>query len=252
MARPGEAQATRQHLRRPGRRAAPRAPARLRSHGRWAALAASVALAGLAAACLPGSGHGTGARPGARPPGAAAAAAAGRAALAGHAALAGQAAAAGTAAPGISPAGAGGVPSGAPLPPRLARALTRWHNGSGGAALAAVSGRAGDATQAAGLRAYATMRQACGQVTAAVAAARAGQPIPDGVLQRRYSSALASFATAAAHCQAAISAHPRGDEGIETRQDRPALRRSMAEFAAGARELYRATARILALALSRR
>ncbi len=159
----GEAQATRRHVRRPGRRAAPRAPARLGGHGRRAALAASVALAGLAAACLPGSSSGAGAMPGARPLGATAAAAAGRAALAGHAALAGQAAAAGTAAPGSSAAGAGGVPSAPPMPPRLARALIRWHNGSGGAALAAVSGRAGDATQAGGIRAYATMRQACVQ-----------------------------------------------------------------------------------------
>ena len=83
-----------------------------------------------------------------------------------------------------------------------------------------------------------------------MAVAKASPPIPNVALQRHYRKALARFAKAAADCEAGISAHPYGDENIETHQNQHILHRAIAEFATGARELYRATARLRELILS--
>ena len=176
------------------------------------------------------------------------AAAAGTTAPSGPAATAGTT---GTTAPG-GPAAPSRAASRPAFSPRLARALTGWNAGRGGTALAAVTTAVGDATQAAGLRFYAEMRQACGQVATAVAAARPSAPIPDPALQHRYASALAKFAKAATNCRAGVSVHTHGDEDVETHENQRMLRRSMSEFVAGGTELYRATASIEALARSRR
>ncbi len=148
-----------------------------------------------------------------------------------------------------APAGLAPVPA---MPPRLAHALTGWNAGHGGSALAGLTTAVGDATQSAGARFYAAMRQACAQVTAAVAAARPAPPIPDAALQRRYSAALGLFGRAAANCRAGISVRPDGDEDLSTHEIRPVLARSMAQFKAGGIELYRATTSIEALARSHR
>ncbi len=90
------------------------------------------------------------------------------------------------------------------------------------------------------------------KVVGAVAVAKASAAIPSAALQLRYGRALARFARAAADCEAGISAHPYGDEAIETHQNQHVLHRAMSEFATGAKELFRATARLRELILSHR
>jgi hypothetical protein len=128
--------------------------------------------------------------------------------------------------------------------------LTTWNTGHGGVALTAVSAQVADATQAAGVRLYAPMRRACSKLTSAITAAQAGPPIPQAGLQKQYTGALTTLAKAAAYCQAAISEHPYGDEGVSTHENAAVLHEAMTTFAAGARELYAATAQIKAYSLS--
>jgi hypothetical protein len=133
------------------------------------------------------------------------------------------------------------------VPRKLAAALKSWDAGRGGAALATVSIELGDATQAAGLRLFAPMRLACVSVGTAVKDAKAAPPIPNASMQTPYARALGTLATAVADCRAGISAHPYGDEDIETHENLTVLHRSVSEFAAGAKELYLATVKVKVL-----
>jgi len=156
------------------------------------------------------------------------------------------AAAAGSHAPSASPAAAGPAPRAAP---NVTIPVVKWNAGPGGAALAVVSGQLGKATQAAGLRLFAVMKQACSKLAAAVSAAKAEPPIPDAARQGEYARALASLAQAAAYCEAGISTRPDGDEAIDTEQNGKLLGQSASAFTAGARELYLATAGIRVVSL---
>jgi hypothetical protein len=209
------------------------------SHWRWITGGAVLALAILTVAYLPGHGDwlqaASGATAASRPAG-------------------GGRGPAGTALT-KPPHGPAAVAAAAPPPPAvprpLARALGRWNSGRGGPALATLSSAAGSAVQDGGLRQYAAMRQACVQVTAAVAGAKGAPPIPSAGLQRRYASALAGFAKAAADCESGISVRPDGAEYLQTRQNQSLLSRALTEFATGGTALYRATATIQELVLSR-
>jgi hypothetical protein len=212
-----------------------RSPLERPRYWRWMAICAALTLATLAVAYLAGSRGWLPAASGARR----------------SAAVPRQPAGART----MAPSGAGkliarAAPPPPPLSPRLARALTRWDSARGGAAMASLTSAVASATQQAGLAQYAGMRQACGQVAAAVTAAKGSAPIPDARQQRRYAGALRSFARAAADCESAISVRPDGDEDLQTRQNQPLLHRSLAEFASGGADLYGATAKIRALILS--
>jgi hypothetical protein len=133
------------------------------------------------------------------------------------------------------------------LPRKLAASLARWDAGPGGAALTAVTNGLGDATQAEGLRLFGVMKDACSKLTTAVTSAKTGPPMPGAGLQGRYARALVTLAAAAADCQAAISAAPSGDEGVDIHRDPRLFHRSVAELASGGRQLYRATAKVAAL-----
>jgi len=133
------------------------------------------------------------------------------------------------------------------VPRTLAATLRNWDAGRRGAALAAVSADVGNASQAAGLKLYAPMRLACVSLGTAVTDAKAEPPIPDAGMQQLYARALATLASAAADCRAGISAHPYGDEDIQTHENSAALGRSASELAAGTRELYLATVKISAV-----
>ena len=128
--------------------------------------------------------------------------------------------------------------------------LTKWNAHRGGVMLTVMSSQLGNATQAAGLKLFAQMRQACSKLATAVAAAKAGPSIPDPVLQRQYTEALSTLAKATAYCERGISARPYGDEDIKTHENVAMVNKSLAAFAAGAKKLYRATAQIKALSLS--
>jgi hypothetical protein len=104
----------------------------------------------------------------------------------------------------------------------------------------------GTAMQSAGLKLYAQMKQACGQLASEVGTARVGPPIPDNAMQRLYAKALAGLSRAAANCHAAISVRP-DDESVEIHVNRPLLNRSRLEFAAASAKLYRATGEIESL-----
>lgn len=220
--------------------AAHHAPGLLRRHGWWIALSAAIALAGLAAVYIPSGGNTFLASQGAH-----------------LTAPASSASPAGPRAPnpdatkavpaGIPTSAAVGVAAPRPLPRKLTAVLARWDAGSGGAKLAALSGQLGDTTQASGLKLYATMRLACLKFGAAVTAARSAPAIPDAAMQRWYARALTTFAKAVADCRAGLSAHPYGDEDIQIREHPKVLDRSVSELAAGAKELYLATAKIKAM-----
>jgi hypothetical protein len=130
------------------------------------------------------------------------------------------------------------------LPSGMQRPSVNWEAGQGGKDLAAVSRWFGDALQAGGVRQYSTMRYACAQLTGSAAAAQAGPKIPDSAMQTLYARALAELATGAADCRTAIILKPSGDESVETHVDATLLHLSISELAAGARDIFRATAEI--------
>ena len=217
----------------------------LRRHWLWIALAAAVAVAGYAAANVDGGGN---ARPAA---GVNASAPAGPGATGStggppRGAIPNPDATEPVPAAIPSPAGAATSTS-THLSRKKAASLARWKAGRGGAAFSLLSAQMGDAMQSGGLRLYPTMRVACTKVSTAVTAARAGPPIPDAAMQRRYIRALAALARAAADCRAGISVHPYGDEDTRIGVHPRALRRSRAEFATGARDLFLATGKIKGL-----
>jgi hypothetical protein len=125
--------------------------------------------------------------------------------------------------------------------PKLAAALKSWDAGHGGAALATASADLDSATQAAGLKLYAPMKLACSSLGTAVTDAQAEPPIPDAAKQKLYAGALGTLATAVADCRAGISAHPYGDEDIQTHENPTVLDRSLSDLAAGTKDLYLAT-----------
>jgi hypothetical protein len=143
--------------------------------------------------------------------------------------------------------GAGAVP----LPRSKDRRVVAWYRGRGGALLAAISSAYGSVTQSGGIRQYATMRYNCTLLAARVAAARSGPPIPDAAMQKLYRKALIELAKAAADCKTAISQQPDGDESIETHENPQLLRQTNTELAAGASDLFKATAEIQVASLRR-
>jgi hypothetical protein len=132
-----------------------------------------------------------------------------------------------------------------PLPKKLQAAVARWDAGRGGAALAAISSQFGTALQAADVKQYVPMRIACVKLAGKVATAQAGPAIPDAAMQKQYAKALADFAQGADDCKAAISERS-GDETIVTKVNPAQLHRSLSLIGAGATDLWRATAEIVA------
>jgi hypothetical protein len=231
-----------------GRRPATWVPVAIRRHWIWIALTAAVALAAFAAVNISGGSGGSAFPASASGPGSPGSPGSGPAAAASTG---------GTATP--NPDATKPVPTAIPspakvstassahLPRKLAASLARWKAGRGGAALAGLTLQVTTATQAAGLKLYPMMRTACVQTRSAAAAARAGPPIPDAVMQAHYETALATLTRAAADCRAAISVRPDGDETLKTTVHPRALNVSRSEFGAGAAQLYLATAKISAL-----
>jgi hypothetical protein len=132
-------------------------------------------------------------------------------------------------------------------PTALTSQIRRWTAGSGGAALSAVTTQLGKATQAGGLKLYAQMRVTCTNLRSNAETARRAPPIPDGVMQRLYASTLVKLSSAAADCRSAVSIHQVGDEDQEIHVNNALLNQSLAELAAGSRQLYTATAEIRTL-----
>jgi hypothetical protein len=128
-------------------------------------------------------------------------------------------------------------------PRRLRRRVLRWEAGPGGTALAAVAAQMGYAMQAAGTKLYPVMRLACTQLVSDIKTAQAGPAIPDVAMQRMYGRALAGLSRAATNCQQAISV-TRDGEDTAIHVHNPLLNLSRAEFAAGSKVLYAATADI--------
>jgi hypothetical protein len=210
------------------------APEALWHNRRWAALSAAVVFASVAAVYLTSAGYHTSA--GKSLPGSS-----------GTRPSAGSPAAPASSTAAARPAAVGASPH---LAPEMAALLTKWNSGHGAVTLAAVSGQLANTTQAGGLRFFAPMRQACLRLATTVTAAQAGPAIPDATMQRQYMAALATLAKAVTYCEAGISARPYGDEDIETHENTAMLDKALSAFAAGARELYQATAQIKALSLS--
>jgi hypothetical protein len=130
------------------------------------------------------------------------------------------------------------------LPPSKQRPAVKWQAGAGGKDLGAVSRWFGDALQARGIRQYSMMRYACAQLAGSAATAEAGPKIPDPAMQTLYARALAELAKGAADCRMAITLKPSGDETVDTRVNTALLNLSVSELAAGARDIFRATAEI--------
>ena len=133
-----------------------------------------------------------------------------------------------------------------PLPKKLQAAVARW-DAHGNKALAALSVQFGTVLQSAGVKQYVPMKVACGRLATEAAASRAGPPIPDAAMQELYAKALADFAQGADVCKAAVAEWRIGDETVDTRVNHAQLHRSLSLIAAGATDLYRATAEIVAL-----
>jgi hypothetical protein len=210
-------------------------PAPFWRHWQWLTVPAVLVLAAVTVASISGSNKGPSVGTGLRP-----AAEASSAAAASVAASHRRAAASGRALA-VTPER---VVASIHVPRTQAAALKRWDAGRGGGALATASTELGSATQAAGLKLFAPMRVACLSLGTAVTNAEADPPIPNAAMQKLYARALGTLATAAADCRTGISAHPYGDEDIQTHENLKVLHRSVSEFATGAKELYMATVKI--------
>ena len=140
-------------------------------------------------------------------------------------------------------AGHGLAKSALRYPKRLRQQILRWEAGPGGKALAAVTAQMGDAMQAAGTKLYPAMKLTCTQLVSDLKTARAGPAIPDAAMQRSYGRALAGLSRAAANCQQAISVTGDGED-TAIHVHNTLLNLSRAEFAAGSKMLYNATADI--------
>jgi len=134
------------------------------------------------------------------------------------------------------------------LPKSMRSRVASWQAGLGGKDLAAVSRDFGDALQAAGIRQYTQMKNACIQLAGSVTTAQGGPQIPDAAMQNLYAKALADLAKGAADCRAAVTSKPSGDETVETHINGTMLRLSLSELGAGARNVFRSTAEIEILA----
>lgn len=134
-----------------------------------------------------------------------------------------------------------------PLPKKVRTSAKAWNADRGGTELNAVTSNLGGVMQAAGARNYVVMKSACKTLAAEVRAAQASPPIPDAGLQALYGKALAEVADGAAACQAAITQRSDGDEYNVTTENQAELHRATSEFAAGAKDMYRATAEIEAV-----
>jgi hypothetical protein len=130
------------------------------------------------------------------------------------------------------------------VPKSLQSRVASWRAGPGGTDLAAVSRGFGDALQAAGIRQYTLMKNACIQLAGSVTTAQAGPQIPDAAMQSLYANALADLAKGAADCRVAITSKPSGEETVETHVNGTMLRLSLSELGAGARNVFRSTAEI--------
>ena len=126
----------------------------------------------------------------------------------------------------------------------LPQGVAAWDAGYGGAAQAAVSKQLGNVLMSYGFHQLPSMKQACGMLTAAVTRAAANAPIPDAAMQMSYQRALAELAKGAADCQAGISTRLQGVEDVVVHEDAPAVNQAMSVLAAGAKDLYQATAKI--------
>jgi hypothetical protein len=130
------------------------------------------------------------------------------------------------------------------IPAKLAASLKKWNAGSGGTALDKVSSEMTAASQSGGMKLFASMKQACWSLSAAVVVADASPRLPSQV-DKLYVVALRKLAKAAADCQSAISIQNTA-ESATTEEKSGLLRRAEAELAAGARDLYRVTVQIAA------
>jgi hypothetical protein len=128
-------------------------------------------------------------------------------------------------------------------PKRLRRQILRWEAGPGGKALAAVTAQMGYAMQAAGTKIYPVMRLTCTRLLSEIKTARAAPAIPDPAMRQVYRRALAGLSRAAVSCQHAIWVTGDGeDTGYHVHNT--LLNLAWAEFAAGSKVLYNATADI--------
>jgi hypothetical protein len=130
--------------------------------------------------------------------------------------------------------------------PGLKPRIKRWAKGPGGAALTAVTTQLGNAMQAAAVKQYPAMKQACITLGADVGTARAAPPIPDPAMQHLYAKTLTGLSRASVQCQAAISVRT-GDETNEIHLKARLFQRARMEFAAMSTGLYRATAEVRSL-----
>ena len=132
-------------------------------------------------------------------------------------------------------------------PPALEPRIRRWNTGPGGAALAAVTEQLGNTMQAAGVRLYPEVKQACAALGSSVQTALAAPPIPYAAMQQAYGEVLAGLSGAVTECRNAISVRPAGDEDLEIGVNKALLNHSLAEFATESTELYETTAEIRTL-----
>jgi hypothetical protein len=116
----------------------------------------------------------------------------------------------------------GGIVNGAPRwPNSLESQIQGWIAGSGGAAWSAVTAQLGNATQAAGVRLYPRLKQACVALGSSVQTAQAAPPIPYAAMQRLYAKVLAGLSGATADCRTAISIRLEGDEEMRIDLNKP-------------------------------
>jgi hypothetical protein len=132
-------------------------------------------------------------------------------------------------------------------PSALNQQMVAWKAGSGGAASSAVTLQLASATQASGLKLYVQAKLACRSLQTSVKAAQDAPAVPDAAMQQEYAKALAGLSSAAVDCQNAISAHPVGEETVDTNVNQALMKQALAGLDTGSKELYTATAQTRAL-----
>jgi hypothetical protein len=134
-----------------------------------------------------------------------------------------------------------------PLPDTGLSSAKAWNAGRGGTSLTAVTDELGAVTQEGGVRNFVAMKGGCRALATGIRAAQAAPPIPDASLQALYAKALTTLAGGASACQSAISLRPDGEEYDVTAENQNELHQATSAFAAGAKDIYGATAEIRAV-----
>lgn len=131
-----------------------------------------------------------------------------------------------------------------PLTPSSPSKTSQWAASKPGSVMSQVTDASGLALQDYSVHDYVSTLRECSALAGAVKAASAQAPIPDSAMQKRYASALSSFASGAQSCSSAITQHSQGPEDVTTTVNHAVMAQALSDLSSGTRDLYVATEKL--------